>query len=758
MASYVSKHTGAQIDAAVSAVLSGNAGSGGSGGAVVDATLTVSGAAADAKVTGDRLTALSEEMAAHVEEKQYRHTNLPAGGKVTIYSDNRYDHAPYVFLGKNFWPNTPYISPKYIAYGMSCVTDEHNITIKGAPTTGASFAMIPENGGSEYWPLPDGLLPGDSVDLHLFADINVDNRCPSVNVRIYDASKTQLLRIPCSISAGGSYAVTANQVIPEGATYMMFQVPFSVGDGTAYNRTIHPVFVKSDTVIIDDLAFDNGMCRLTLDTATDNVCTAPYESSVKQVMTFSQYIAEIGIPEEAVKASVVTPEMFGAYADNYHDDTAAIQACIDYAYANKKKAVGGGQYATAFPIRITGTSNVVEISNITYSGSDCAVVVSGSYNKVRIHKIYCSKGAGFRLQSDSNCQWNDVHLGYVLSAKNGVEYIATYGSIVGNRLTFDRISVEGTGDCIYQTGEDKLPAGMNHGNNNFIGGRLDGGNWAVYGAKGRDTYTTLQMEGTSNGIHSDSVGMVRVIAPRYAELWREAFDKTDGSMPRVPGKGLVCSFNPTQAASDHNNGTRGASLSLVGGENCLTPQNLDLTAVPIEYPESDGSKSVLSKLYPGASEVWVKLITRLNAPIADSFLTFGNHILIKNPAFKRKKTIKANDAGYAGDYSVTDKDDEFFIYEEFTIGASGCDYTLPPSYDQIAFNRFWVNQPAGTSCTLRDWRGTVIFDGATLGEGRYEVSARLADGALTDGYDNHNQVWDISKQGVLVATMPQAAN
>lgn len=740
MANYISRHTGEQIDDAVAKVRSGDVG----GKVDVDKTLTQEGKAADAKVVGDRFTSLSEEMVAHVEEKQYRHTDLSADEKLTIYSDDRYDRAPYVFLGKNYWPSTPYVEPQYIAYGVSYVTDGHNITLKGTPTTGASFQLIPGAGESIYWPMPDGLSVGDSVDLHVFLNKNTGNRNPAVYVSIYDANKTRLKRISCDPSS--PYGVTANNVIPDGATYMTFEIPFSIGSGKAYDRTLHPVLVKSDTTIINDLVFDNDVCSLTLNAAADDVCTAPYESSVKQAMTFNKYITEHGIPEEAVKASIVTPEMFGAYADNSHDDAAAIQACIDYAYANQKKVVGGGQYATAFPIRIVGSSNVVEIRSISYKGTDCAVVVSGSYNKVQIDKIYSNKGAGLRLQSDSNCQWNDIHLGYLLTAKNGAEYIATYGSIVGNRLTFDRISVEGTGDCIYQTGEDKLPTGTNHGNNNFIGGRLDGGNWAVYGAKGRDTYTTLQMEGTTNGIYFDSVGMVRVIAPRYAELWSEAFDKTSGSRPRVPGKGIVCALSPTQAASDRNNGTRGASLSLVGGENCLTPQNLDLTAIPTEYTGSDGSNSVLSKLYPGASEVWVKLVTRHNAPIADSFLTFGNHILIKNPSFKRKKTVTANDAGYAGDYSVTDKDDEFFIYEEFTIGASGCDYTLPPSYDQIAFNRFWVNQPAGTSCTLRDWRGTVIFDGATLGEGRYEVCARLADGALTDDYNNSNQVWDISKQ------------
>lgn len=62
MANYISKHTGKQIDAAVDAFLAGG-GSGSAGSVEVDATLTQAGKAADAKATGDRLTALSEEIA-----------------------------------------------------------------------------------------------------------------------------------------------------------------------------------------------------------------------------------------------------------------------------------------------------------------------------------------------------------------------------------------------------------------------------------------------------------------------------------------------------------------------------------------------------------------------------------------------------------------------------------------------------------------------------------------------------------------------
>lgn len=61
MANYLSKHSGAQIDEAVDKVLNGEVGA-----VEVDETLTVPGAAADAKAVGDRLGVLYEEKAKDV--------------------------------------------------------------------------------------------------------------------------------------------------------------------------------------------------------------------------------------------------------------------------------------------------------------------------------------------------------------------------------------------------------------------------------------------------------------------------------------------------------------------------------------------------------------------------------------------------------------------------------------------------------------------------------------------------------------------
>ena len=81
MANYISKHTGQQIDAAVDAYLAG-AGTGGS--VVVDATLTQQGAAADAKATGEKIAALSAEIAAQATDKIDKNQGESNVGKILM--------------------------------------------------------------------------------------------------------------------------------------------------------------------------------------------------------------------------------------------------------------------------------------------------------------------------------------------------------------------------------------------------------------------------------------------------------------------------------------------------------------------------------------------------------------------------------------------------------------------------------------------------------------------------------------------------
>lgn len=694
-------------------------------------------------------------------ERAYRHDGLSEYPKgIAVFSDDRYANNPHIFLGKNYWPATEYVDGAYDRYGMSLQTDKHNITISGTATTGTSYILVDED-RENYWDIAGLFAVDEKFNIHVFGSAS-EYASPFVKCQIFDASKTRIAFVQTQIAAGGNYAKSGTLTIPEGARYVRFEVAFN--NGVTYNNTFFPVMVKTDATIINTQTFTDGVVNIVTENETVELCTAPYESTVQYQLALKEYIdaksstIDFDMAEIEKTMSFVSPEMFGAYADGLHDDTAAVQACIDYAIENSKKVIGGGSYITSAPIRFTADYFSVDLNEILYSGADAAFVANGSYNTIRVSRIRANNGTGFRLNSDIASSYSNMYIGWIASAKNCIEYIGTSKSIVGNSLTFGYLFAGSDFYCIYHTPETILPDGNFHNNNNFIGGRLLGGKWGVYGAKGTDTYITCQFEDVANAILMDGTGTCRVISPRYAEVAQSAIDNTQTGYPVRAGYGVVFAIqSPYEEYPYERSKVTAVEILATGGQ--LMPANVDVSEAPVEFFHDDGTSEPVSKEYPGLSIVRTKLYSRNTNLLANEFMTFGRHIIIKEPAFKLTKHVTTADAGYAGDYRETDKDDEFYIYDRFIIDGSGCDYKLPPSYDLIAFDKFIVEQPEGTSCIFRDWRGTIIFDGAQYGAGTYEVQAGFVDGVDYDYYDNRYQAWTIRRiSNDVVATVPPAAD
>ena len=692
-------------------------------------------------------------------EKAYRHPELSEyAKKITVYANDVYATAPYVFMGKNYWPTTEQVAGKYTQHGLTFETDKHSFTIKGTATTGSMFSLSPD-GATEYWEIPEEIRAGEQFALYVFGKAS-DKYSFFAKVRVYDASKNYIRQVQSALDVGKTSYKSGAFEIPENAKYFTFQLAYS--NGNTYDNTMFPVFVKVGTEVISDVAFADGIAECNTENPTLDICSAPYESVVKYAQNLKEYIdygansVSFDLTTIHNDMSYVSPEMFGAYADGKHDDTAPIQTCIDYAIVNKKKVLGGNAYITNSPIIVDGNYHNIELGEIYYSGTDSAVIVTGSYNNIRVGRIYADYGTCIRLVSDKQTTHNNLNISYMRSQKNSVEYIRTANNCFGNRLQFEYIKADAEYNCIYQSPEIDTAGNynLNLNNNNFIGGQLAGGQWGVYGAKGTDTYLTVQFEGVSNGIYMDGVGTCRVISPRYAELVQLAY--TSGTLLPVEGQGTLFAVESPFGATLPQGISKGMTVQIWPPNTQVSAFNVDVSNAPIEVVDN-GETIPLPKIYPGAYTVGEKLRHRNGNVYADSFMVYGRHIMIKDPIFKVQKTVSVSDAGYAGDYRITgDEATEFTIYSRFIIAESGCVYTLPPSYDMLAFDEFTVEQPEGTSCTFKDWRGTVIFDGAQYGAGTYKVVARIKDGVLWDYYDNRNQVWDIYKQEVLVATMPQA--
>ena len=694
-------------------------------------------------------------------EKKYRHENLSVGQKaVTVYSDEKYTNEPYIFFGENYFPETSYLAGKYSQHGLTFDSDKHNITVKGTATATSAFRLALSDGGDMYWSLPSGLSVGDRVILYVFAKQS-ETRTPCVYVYFYDDNNTKLGFASARVKANDILA-SGQKVIPTGTTKVQFA--FEYNNGETHDSTFFPVLVKTSTEIINNLSFSEGKADVTTENNSSVICTAPYTSAITHNVGLKDYIdnSSSSIDLEAIEAlqkkSFVTPEEFGAYANTSKDDTEALQACIDYAIKNGKKIIGGGEYATSKPLIIKGDQISLDIKKIIYSGDDCAVILSGSFCNISINYIGSISAVGFRLNSaedGAENSYNEIYIGRVNAGKNAVEYISSAYDIVSNNLTFGALRSGKQYNCIYHSPfQQQLDGGANHGNNNFTGGLLEVGLWGVYNARHQDTYMTCRFEGVTNCIHQSCGGVVRVIAPRYVEIFSKInkeenglfYDISDIPYSIIPSSSRISPFH---------------YFTLDGASGVLTTQSIDISNAPTRKIYTRGTQEVeepLNKNIPGANIIHERLQTDyMGAAVAKSFMIFGNHILVLEPTKNLTKHITSSDSGYMGDYRTTGNEEaEFFIYSTYIVDENGCEYTLPPSYDIIAFNHFTIIQPEGTSCIFKDWRGTPIFNGEEYGTGAYDIRI-TTDNPLSFGdYDNNHQIWEIRRMSdySLVDTMP----
>lgn len=112
-----------------------------------------------------------------------------------------------------------------------------------------------------------------------------------------------------------------------------------------------------------------------------------------------------------------TPQMYGARADGYTDDTEAIQQAID---SGKSVYLSAGVYKITNPLVITDKHfwNLHgEDATITYSGTGYALrILNATHCRISIGMITALQGGGVEFYSDSINSWNQ----YVTLAFEGI--------------------------------------------------------------------------------------------------------------------------------------------------------------------------------------------------------------------------------------------------------------------------------------------------------------------------------------------------
>ena len=154
---------------------------------------------------------------------------------------------------------------------------------------------------------------------------------------------------------------------------------------------------------------------------------------------------------ELILTNNVNVEQFGAYGDNTHDDTTAIQNCINYVSSNNKyKIIMNKEYLISSTINIIYDNFYVEVNGkITYNGnSGSALKVQGVHGRLYVDRIISSYD-GILLEGNTtkNCAYNEFNFNYMLCNHNGLVEFANNGWLQYNEIRFKNIRADNI--CIH---------------------------------------------------------------------------------------------------------------------------------------------------------------------------------------------------------------------------------------------------------------------------------------------------------------------
>ena len=215
---------------------------------------------------------------------------------------------------------------------------------------------------------------------------------------------------------------------------------------------------------------------------------------------------------EIIDTDYVTPQMFGAKADGYTDDTEAVQKAID---SGKSVYFPFGDYLVSKPIIITNKkfwTLHAEDAIIEYTGDDYAVKVLNARNcRINISMIYALTGGGIEFYSDRDDSWN--------------QYVTFVFDFIAAKTDCIHAETAGEGWC----NENQVYGGhFASGENGVHLVRKSG----VHGLNGWKFYN-CGIEGVTNGFLFDSgdgeICNNVIVNPRYGESF-ETILKTIGTV------------------------------------------------------------------------------------------------------------------------------------------------------------------------------------------------------------------------------------
>lgn len=497
----------------------------------------------------------------------------------------------------------------------------------------------------------------------------------------------------------------------------------------------------SDVTIVDtDHIVNNGETYVYEASISEQVVDTGQHQSVLEVLTDTKEYIDNHVPADVVTDKdliYVSPEMFGAAGDGVADDTTAINNCLSYASEHGKPVRGYGEYKITDAVVLNSQYLNVYLKKIAYSGSNNAVEILHKNIKFEFDTIK-SNSVG-------------IHFGKNTQA----DYYARDCQVIGNAIYSAADCILARSKTLYNVCEIKLLSSTNANcakayviDDEFGASEYVFENSQCHCPNGYVAYEFVSSKFYNFTVESDcKFGLLNPIGC-VCIGWRHA-EQTDGIAIRV--------FN---GVLDRTNGpliifTKSPSPSIMGvkfiSSLALPWYAIDMSAIQ-NYDTVDTYDDWQTLAYTG-----VELGTPMRGAMSTSRVVFADKVYLIGghkvfvPEKRSTAVIDVETCDFRLMEGQADEDIRSanliipYLVTDFIIGAPHTDIYFNASFGAVGYNDLTITQENGNTCTIYDKLGNILFDGTNLGDGKWHMKCvmnKSSNGRNTSTRINHWWCYD----------------
>lgn len=596
-----------------------------------------------------------------------------------------------------------------------------------------------------------------------------------VEFNFYDDQETRVTGSNALLYDSSSWFASVNLARP--AKYLNLIINYTSG-WECDDLEVYPfIFVNSQYIKDNNVIAADTDVPLNISGWT-KLSTAPYTHTISYDVDTKYYI-DGEVPDDVVthpeiadfaskqELKFVTPEMFGAAGDYTTDDTAAIQAAIDYAIDHGVAVRAFSKYKTTDTLTIHTDDFDFYFNWINCTTADTTMEVIGSRNRIwgtrLLNTLQSGSGGDALLITATEGKESNSNLINIVGiyANRGRDIVITSSgstSIFCNEFRVKRLYSRDS-CCIY-IGNPELPDSPEGAETRIIGdgAPVSCASWAIisYMRSPALFISGLDMESSCqkgmycanffSGAHFSSCR----VAEMLNQIGKDLEDSDRGIFAKGKGVGKIF-------IEDF-----GLDYISIDVSECLSYEDIIETYTSIDA--SGMSENLIPVHRYGDTMTYdedgtTQLLSTGRVPMGTEMLVNFDKLYVISPQdfifdFDADATIP-NCGILTGFY---DK----IIPTVFNI-TDTCNITLSQSYNPIANTKITVLQDdANATAQIYDGNNNLIFDGATLGAGRYEIrcvidsreimedqSSRIR--GLSHLFTGDNMAWYVNK---LDAVLP----